>query len=155
MVFQGYQDKIKHNNMNRNLRLQISPFLIYEEGTLRKVIEFRDNATACSICEYINNCIDDSDVITTNSPLLAQTIKDRCKTPVKFEDFFGEYQIVPKEIKPRKKKPVLHDEYVFWFGAYKGLKCKDTPENYKEWFIKNVDPKMYKPKKKKTENLSK
>jgi len=82
--------------MNRKLRLQINPFLIYEEESLKKVREFTDRTTPYSICDYINNCIDDNDSIVTNSPLMAMQIKDRCKTPVKLENFFGEYQVKEK-----------------------------------------------------------
>ena len=135
--------------MKKTYRLQVNPYMIYEDKTFKKVMKFRDITPVNSICDYINAVLDADDLIVTNSELLHNKISDRCKITSRFEDFFGAYQVPIKVVKPRQKRPILKDGYVLWFGKHRGQKWEDVPADYKEWFVNNIPEKDWKERKKK------
>ena len=73
--------------MSKVYKLQNGPFIVFENATENKVTTFNDNVAPYSICDWVNNCLEDEDVVITNSPLFERLIKDRCKVGVKFEKF--------------------------------------------------------------------
>jgi len=78
--------------MSKVYRLQNGPFIIYEDGTGKKVNTFRNNTPPYSVCDWVNNCIEDDEVVITNSPMFERLIRDRCKVKVSYEKFDNLYK---------------------------------------------------------------
>lgn len=139
--------------MNTIYRMQVWPTTLYRDDNKEIVASFEGTLIVSRIVDYLKANTDTTDTVIFNSMKMAGYITGKVPPEIVYEVYAGHYynpDVIPDRNGAPLNIPIMPtDDYVFRFGKYKGWRYGDVEPSYQKWFITNVPPEDWLPKRRK------